>query len=96
MRTLEASGIEDRSFRDGELFAVMDMNLPEGFLLARLRERAPKQPPTKMQVLALMGSNGIGRVGFQLEGTPRAVPGVISRDRTLLRSTRSERAGAER
>jgi hypothetical protein len=26
---------------DGALFAVMDMNLPEGFLLAQLRERSP-------------------------------------------------------
>lgn len=51
----------DRAFRDNELFAVMDMNLPEGFLLAQLRERAPKTPPTKMQLLALMGANGIGR-----------------------------------
>ena len=37
----------------GALFPAMDMNLPEGFLLAQLRERSPKTPPTKMQLLSL-------------------------------------------
>jgi len=57
--------LADRGFRDGELFAVMDMNLPEGFLLAQLRERSPKSPPSKMQLLALAGSNGVGRLGYR-------------------------------
>ncbi|MFN0061563.1 MAG: type II toxin-antitoxin system HipA family toxin [Myxococcaceae bacterium] len=82
---------EDREFRDNELFAVMDMNLPEGFLLAQIRERAPKAAPTKMQLLALMGTNGIGWLEYQIPETasaPRARP--VSRER-LLR----EGAGAE-
>lgn len=72
----------DRAFADNELFAVMDMNLPEGFLLARLRERSPKAPPTKMQLLALMGRNGIGRLEY---GRPRDVPRArpVSRARLL-------------
>jgi len=76
--------IGDRSFHDGELFAVMDMNLPEGFLLAQLRERAPKTPPTKMHLLALMGSNGIGRLAYRQPGVaPAAVPSGIDRARLL-------------
>lgn len=73
--------VEDRGFRDGELFAVMDMNLPEGFLLTQLRERSPKNPPTKMQLLALIGSNGIGRLSFrqpQQRRVPRGKPIVRS------------------
>lgn len=76
--------LEDRSFRDGELFAAMDMNLPEGFLLAQLRERSPKTPPTKMQLLALMGSNGIGRLGYrEPHRTPSKKPRPLSRTRLL-------------
>lgn len=76
--------LDDRSFRDGELFAVMDMNLPEGFLLAQLRERSPKSPPTKMQLLALMGANGIGWLGYREPGRPepRKVR-AVSRKRLL-------------
>jgi serine/threonine-protein kinase HipA len=76
--------VEDRRFRDGELFAVMDMNLPEGFLLAQLRERSPKQPPTKLQLLALSGSNGIGRLGYLPPGSaPAPRPRPVSRRRLL-------------
>jgi len=76
--------IADGSFRDGELFAVMDMNLPEGFLLAQLRERAPKTPPTKMHLLALMGANGIGRLAYQQPGVATAiVPVGVDRERLL-------------
>ena len=76
--------IVDRSFRDGELFAVMDMNLPEGFLLAQLRERAPKSPPTKMHLLALMGANGIGRLAYrQPDVEPTAAPAGVDRGRLL-------------
>jgi len=67
--------VEDRTFRDGELFAAMDMNLPEGFLLSQLRERSPKVPPTKMQLLALIGSNGIGRLSFRQPHQRRASAG---------------------
>lgn len=76
--------VEDRGFRDSELFAVMDMNLPEGFLLAQLRERAPKTPPTKMQLLALAGANGIGRLGFRAPGHARSDGSrAVSRKRLL-------------
>ena len=72
--------LEDRAYRDGELFAVMDMNLPEGFLLAQLRERSPKTPPTKMQLLSLIGSNGIGRLRFHERGSA-----VIAREKPVSR-----------
>jgi len=75
---------DDRSFRDNELFAVMDMNLPEGFLLAQLRERSPKTPPTKMQLLALIGENGIGRLGYREPTSLRSPkPRQVSRARLL-------------
>ena len=76
--------VEDGLLRDGELFAAMDMNLPEGFLLAQLRERSPKTPPTKMQLLALMGSNGIGRLSFREPHAPsRERARAVSRKRLL-------------
>ena len=54
------------TWQDGDLFAPMDQNLPEGDLFMRIRERFPKQPMTPMHLLALMGRNGIGRLGYQL------------------------------
>jgi serine/threonine-protein kinase HipA len=53
-------------YQDSELFPSMDMNMPEGYLFQRLLEMHPKQQLTKMHLLALIGSNGIGRVGFVL------------------------------
>lgn len=74
----------ERTFRDNELFAVMDMNLPEGFLLAQIRERFPKEPPTKMQLLALMGGHGIGWNGFRQPGEARGQRvAPVSRSRLL-------------
>ena len=76
--------LEDGTFRDGALFAAMDMNLPEGFLLAQLRERSPKTPPTKMQLLALMGSNGIGRLTYrEPHRPPPRKARAVSRKRLL-------------
>ena len=50
----------------------MDMNLPEGYLFMQIREFFPKQTITPMHLLALMGNNGIGRLGYRLpdEKTP--------------------------
>jgi serine/threonine-protein kinase HipA len=53
-------------YDDGELFPSMDMNLPEGFLLHRIMERFPKRKLNKMHLLAMMGDNAIGRVGYFL------------------------------
>jgi len=54
----------------GALFPVMDMNLPEGYLFQQIREFFPKQPITPMHLLALMGNNGIGRLGYRLPDAP--------------------------
>lgn len=72
--------------QDDDLFPSMDMNLPEGFLFMAIRDRHPKQALTKMHLLALIGDNGIGHIGFALDGAaPRPRPPV---DRnTLLQST---------
>ena len=55
-------------YQSNSLFPVMDQNLPEGFLLQRIREAFPKQPLTGMHLLALIGENGIGSLGFHLPG----------------------------
>jgi len=52
------------TFADSELFPSMDMNLPEGFLLQRIFEMFPKRKLNKMHLLAMMGDNAIGRVGY--------------------------------
>lgn len=52
----------------GALFPAMDMNLPEGYLFSQIREFFPKQTVTPMHLLALMGNNGIGRLGYRLPG----------------------------
>ncbi len=79
--------ISDRTFSDGALFAAMDMNLPEGFLLAQIRERSPKVAPSKMHLLTLMGSNGIGRVGYRHQTTPPAPATHVDRKRLLREGT---------
>jgi serine/threonine-protein kinase HipA len=65
---------------DGALFPAMDMNLPEGYLFMQIRALFPKQSITPMHLLALMGDNGIGRLGYQLPGAvPPVSCGVVSR-----------------
>lgn len=72
------------TYQDGDLFAVMDQNLPEGDLHLRLRAMFPKQQLTQMHLLAVTGSNGIGRLGFRLPGTKASTaPRIIDR-KTLL------------
>ena len=67
-------------YRDTSLFPVMDQNLPEGFLLERLRREFPKQQITPMHLLALIGTNGIGHLGFTLpDSAPSLPPALISR-----------------
>ena len=60
---------ERLTWQDGDLFAPMDQNLPEGDLFMRIRERFPKRPMTPMHLLALIGRNGIGRLGYRLSGS---------------------------
>ena len=63
------------TWQDGDLFPVMDQNLPEGDLFMRLRACFPKQPLSPMHLLALVGVNGIGRLGFRL---PDALPPTLA------------------
>lgn len=72
------------TWQDGDLFAVMDQNLPEGDLFMRLRALFPKQALTPMHLLALVGANGIGRLGFALpDMAPPPRPAALARQ-TLL------------
>lgn len=72
------------TWQDGDLFAPMDQNLPEGDLFMRIRELFPKQPMTPMHLLALVGRNGIGRLGYTVPGQSAAVaPRPLSKGELL-------------
>ncbi len=72
------------TYQDGDLFPVLDQNLPEGDLFMRLRQLYPKQPLSAMHLLALVGRNGIGRLGFCLaDQAPPAPPALMSRQALL-------------
>ncbi|MGY0634045.1 type II toxin-antitoxin system HipA family toxin [Luteimonas sp. A478] len=72
------------TWRDGDLFPVMDQNLPEGDLFNRLRQQFPKQAMTAMRLLAMIGHNGIGRLGYRLSGySVPAPPRVLAREELL-------------
>ncbi len=72
------------TWQDSDLFAPMDQNLPEGDLYMRIRALYPKQPMTPMHLLALVGRNGIGRVGYNLPDMPAPVaPASISKSELL-------------
>ena len=68
---------------DGDLFPLMDQNLPEGDLFTKTRELFPKQPMTPMHMLALMGRNGIGQMGCLSDHTPTPLPRMLSKSELL-------------
>lgn len=75
---------ERLTWQDGDLFPPMDQNLPEGDLFMRIRALFPKQAMTPMHLLALMGRNGIGRVGYSLaEQPPVPLPRALSKSELL-------------
>jgi serine/threonine-protein kinase HipA len=71
-------------YEDGDLFPSMDMNLPEGFLFQHILEMFPKRQLTKMHLLALMGNNAIGRVGFSLPDQASKWPVAAAIDRKQI------------
>lgn len=75
------------TWQDGDLFAPMDQNLPEGDLFMRIRAMYPKQPMTPMHLLALVGRNGIGRLGYSLPDAPD-VPAPPAMSKAQLLQTR--------
>ncbi len=86
---------EKLTWGDSALFAPMDQNLPEGDLYTRIRELFPKQPLTPMHLLALVGRNGIGRLGYSLPGVPDAAPPRVLTQEELLRTRYSPEMFAE-
>jgi serine/threonine-protein kinase HipA len=79
-----------RVFQDGDLFAALDMNLPEGYLFDRILDRFPKFALSKMHLLALMGGGGIGRLAYSVpDASAPAIVASVSRH-DLLHSGRSE------
>lgn len=75
------------TWQDGDLFPPMDQNLPEGALFMRIRELFPKRPMTPMHMLALVGRNGIGRLGFGLPDRLAPTPPRTLSKEELLRTT---------
>ena len=72
------------TWQDGDLFPPMDQNLPEGDLYMKIRELFPKQPMTPMHMLALVGRNGIGRLGYSLpDHPPPPMPRTLSKSELL-------------
>ena len=72
------------TWQDGDLFPPMDQNLPEGDLFMKIRELFPKQPMTPMHMLALVGRNGIGRLGYSLpDHSPTPMPRTLSKSELL-------------
>ena len=76
---------EKLTWQDSDLFAPMDQNLPEGDLFIRIRAMYPKQPMTPMHLLALIGSNGIGRLAYHLPGQDEPQPPVMIAKQDLLK-----------
>jgi serine/threonine-protein kinase HipA len=72
------------TWQDGDLFPPMDQNLPEGDLFMKIRELFPKQSMTPMHMLALVGRNGIGRLGYSLPDHPPAPISPTLSKRELL------------
>jgi serine/threonine-protein kinase HipA len=70
----------------GALFPAMDMNLPEGYLFLQIREFFPKQTITPMHLLALVGNNGIGRLGYRLPDAPAIASRSVVNKADLLSS----------
>ena len=72
------------TWQDGDLFPPMDQNLPEGDLFMKIREFFPKQGMTPMHMLALVGRNGIGRLGYSLpDQAATPMPRTISKNELL-------------
>lgn len=75
---------ERLTWQDGDLFPPMDQNLPEGDLFMKIRQLFPKQPLTPMHLLALVGRNGIGRLGYSLpDQAAPAAPRTLSKAELL-------------
>jgi len=75
---------ERLTWQDGDLFPPMDQNLPEGDLFMKIRQLFPKQPMTPMHLLALVGRNGIGRLGYSLPDMPEpTAPRTLSKAELL-------------
>lgn len=75
---------EQPTWQDSALFAVMDQSLPEGELLLRLSMMFPKHRLQPMHLLAMMGQNGIGNLGYALPGAvSTAGPTHIERESLL-------------
>ncbi|HEY2256694.1 MAG TPA: type II toxin-antitoxin system HipA family toxin [Variovorax sp.] len=72
------------TWQSGDLFPPMDQNLPEGDLFMKIRELFPKQAMTPMHLLALVGRNAIGRLGYLLPDEQTAVaPRPLSKEELL-------------
>ena len=88
---LEFLGDAVLGFVTAEYLYAKHPDLPEGDLMVRIRELFPKQPLTAMHLLALIGANGIGRLGYAIPSVPPtpAPPDGVALDDRLTRSLRA-------
>jgi serine/threonine-protein kinase HipA len=77
-------------YQDGDLCPAMDQSLAEGDFFLRWRALFPEQPLGPMHLLALIGNNAFGRLGYRLpDSKPRAAAPTLSRAELLAtRDTR--------
>ncbi|MCH7881897.1 MAG: type II toxin-antitoxin system HipA family toxin [Proteobacteria bacterium] len=64
-----AMPLKKRAYRNGALFPIFEMNIPEGFIRHRITERLRKQIQVdEMLFLALQGNTGIGCISYATPG----------------------------
>lgn len=69
--------LETRSYRDGALFPIFEMNIPEGFIRHRITEKLRKHIQVDdMLFLALQGNTGIGCITYETEGVEQEEVGA--------------------
>jgi serine/threonine-protein kinase HipA len=74
-----AMPLERRSYQNGALFPIFEMNIPEGYVRHRITEKLRKHIQVDdMLFLALQGNAGIGCITYETEGVEQEEAGAES------------------
>ena len=69
--------LEKRSYQNGDLFPIFEMNIPEGYVRHRITEKLRKHIQVDdMLFLALQGNVGIGCISYETEGVEQEEVGA--------------------
>ena len=72
-----AMPLERRSYQNGALFPIFEMNIPEGYVRHRITEKLRKHIQVDdMLFLALQGNAGIGCIAYETEGVEQEQAGA--------------------